>query len=68
MNKMSAERLFHQDDGRENELKRPVSERGRRRVAILLGSATIAIVAGLVALGAHGQSGREAGDPAANHI
>jgi RND family efflux transporter MFP subunit len=59
MNKMSTERPFHQDDGRENELKRPVSERGRRRVAVLLGSATIAIVAGLVAFGAHGQSGRE---------
>jgi RND family efflux transporter MFP subunit len=60
MNKMSSERPLHQDDGRENELKRPVSERGRRRVAVLLGSATIAIVAGLVAFGAHGQSGREA--------
>ena len=34
--------------------KRPVSERGRRRVAVLLGSATIVIVAGLVAFGAHG--------------
>jgi RND family efflux transporter MFP subunit len=62
MSKMSTERSFHQDDGRANG---PVSERGRRRVAVLLGSATIAIVAGLVGFGAHGQSDRKAGAIAA---
>jgi RND family efflux transporter MFP subunit len=60
MNKMPAEHAFFDEKAHERKPEKPVNERGRRRIAALLGIGVVVIVAGLVAFGAKSQSDRHA--------
>jgi RND family efflux transporter MFP subunit len=61
MNKMPAEQAFFDEKAQEKKQpEKPANERGRRRIATLLGIGVVVIVAGLVAFGAKSQSDRHA--------
>jgi len=60
MNEMPTEHAFFDEKAQERKPAKPVNERGRRRIAALLGFAVVAAVAGLVAFGAKSQSDRHA--------
>jgi len=58
MNKMSPEQAFFDEKARQGKPEKPVNDRGRRRIAALLGFAAVAAIAGLVAFGAKSQADR----------
>ena len=58
MNQMPTGRPLHQNHQAEPE--RPVNDRARRRIAMLLGVAAVAMLAALVAFGAKGDADRDA--------
>jgi RND family efflux transporter MFP subunit len=61
MNKMSNEQAFFDEKAQHRgKPEKPVNERGRRRIATLLGFVVVAALAGLVAFGAKSQSDRHA--------
>jgi RND family efflux transporter MFP subunit len=65
MNNMPPEQAFFDEKAHERKPEKPVNERGRRRIAALLGIAVVFIVAGLVAFGAKSQADRHAAAVAA---
>jgi RND family efflux transporter MFP subunit len=60
MNKMSPEQAFFDEKAQQGKPEKPANDRGRRRIAAILGFVAVAAVAGLVAFGAKSQSDRRA--------
>jgi RND family efflux transporter MFP subunit len=65
MNQMPTEHAFFDEKAQEKKPEKPTNERGRRRIATLLGFVAVVTVAGLVAFGAKSQSDRHASAVAA---